>query len=89
VCGKAQAGLGCSGWIRSGNGTPSFLPIGFLWRRCATSGALYLNPLDNAVVPCVDEKSQIQALERTPGRCHPSRGTWKVVTHDYRRMWVA
>jgi putative transposase len=26
---------------------------------------LYLNPPDNAVVPCVDEKTQIQALERT------------------------
>jgi len=37
---------------------------------------LYLNPPDQAVVPCVDEKSRIQALDRTqpglpmkPGRC--------------------
>ena len=46
---------------------------------------LYLNPPDQAVVLCVDEKSQIQALDRTqpglpmkPGRC----GT---MTHDYKR----
>jgi len=26
---------------------------------------LYLNPPDNAIVLCVDEKSQVQALERT------------------------
>jgi transposase len=46
---------------------------------------VYLNPPQNAIVLCVDEKSQIQALDRTqpglplkPGRC----GTW---THDYVR----
>jgi transposase len=46
---------------------------------------LYTNPPENAVVLCVDEKSQIQALDRTqkslpmyPGRC----GT---LTHDYER----
>ena len=46
---------------------------------------LYLNPPERAVVLCIDEKSQIQALDRTqpglpirPGRC----GT---MTHDYKR----
>ena len=46
---------------------------------------LYLNPPEHALVFCVDEKSQIQALDRTqpglpmkPGRC----GT---MTHDYKR----
>lgn len=46
---------------------------------------LYLHPPEHAVVLCVDEKSQIQALDRTrpglplkPGRC----GT---MTHDYKR----
>ena len=46
---------------------------------------LYLNPPEHALVLCTDEKSQIQALERTqpslplfPGRC----GT---LTHDYTR----
>ena len=46
---------------------------------------LYLNPPDKAIVLCVDEKSQIQALNRTqpglplkPGRCG-------AMTHDYKR----
>jgi transposase len=46
---------------------------------------LYINPPENAAVFCVDEKSSIQALDRTqpglpmkPGRC----GT---MTHDYKR----
>lgn len=46
---------------------------------------VYLTPPQNAIVLCVDEKSQIQALDRTqpglplkPGRC----GTY---THDYKR----
>ena len=46
---------------------------------------LYLNPSEHALVLCADEKSQIQALDRTqpslpidPGRC----GT---MTHDYKR----
>ena len=46
---------------------------------------LYLNPPEHAIVLCADEKSQIQALDRTqpglpmkPGRC----GT---MTHDYKR----
>ncbi len=46
---------------------------------------LYLNPPDKAVVLCVDEKSQIQALDRTqPGLpMKPRRrGT---MTHDYKR----
>ena len=36
-----------------------------LWRRCGTSWGLYLNPPDRAIVLCVDEKSQVQALNRT------------------------
>ena len=46
---------------------------------------LYLNPPEQAVVLCVDEKSSIQALDRTqpglpmkPGRC-------ATMTHDYKR----
>ena len=34
-------------------------------RRSATSSGLYLHPPDRALVLCVDEKSQIQALDRT------------------------
>jgi len=46
---------------------------------------LYLNPPEKALVLCVDEKSQIQALQRSqpglpikPGRC-------QTMTHDYKR----
>lgn len=46
---------------------------------------LYLSPPENAVIFCVDEKSSIQALDRTqpglplkPGRCN-------TMTHDYKR----
>ena len=30
---------------------------------------LYLNPPEHAIVLCADEKSQIQALDRTPPTC--------------------
>jgi len=35
---------------------------------------LYLNPPDKAMVLCVDEKSQIQALDRTSQDCRSRRG---------------
>ena len=54
-------------------------------RKLVDVVGLYLNPPEHALVLCVDEKSQIQALDRTqrslplyPGRC----GT---MTHDYKR----
>src|SRR6202795_2682678 len=46
---------------------------------------LYLNPPDKAVVLCVDEKSQIQALERTQPMLPMGLGYVECVTHDYRR----
>src|ERR1035437_5181375 len=46
---------------------------------------LYLNPPENAVVLCVDEKSQIQALERTQPILPMGLGYVEGVTHDYRR----
>lgn len=46
---------------------------------------LYLNPPSNAVVLCVDEKSQIQALERTQPILPLGLGYVEGVTHDYRR----
>jgi len=47
--------------------------------------ALYLNPPDNALVLCVDEKSQIQALERTQPLLPLGLGYAEGVTHDYVR----
>lgn len=46
---------------------------------------LYLNPPENAVVLCVDEKSQIQALERNQPMLPMGLGYVEGVTHDYRR----
>ena len=46
---------------------------------------LYLNPPDAAVVLCVDEKTQIQALDRTAPILPLMAGTPQRQTHDYRR----
>jgi putative transposase len=46
---------------------------------------LYLNPPDNAMVLCVDEKSQIQALDRTQPLLPLGLGYVEGVTHDYIR----
>src|SRR5882672_10026704 len=46
---------------------------------------LYLNPPDHALVLCVDEKSQIQALERTQPVLPMGLGYVEGVTHDYVR----
>lgn len=46
---------------------------------------LYLNPPDRALVFCVDEKSQIQALDRTAPILPLRPGLPERQTHDYRR----
>ena len=46
---------------------------------------LYLNPPERAVVLCVDEKSQIQALDRTRPILPMLPGTPERATHDYER----
>src|SRR5437868_294921 len=46
---------------------------------------LYLNPPDHAVVLCVDEKSQIQALDRTAPLLPLRPGQAERRTHDYKR----
>src|SRR5450755_3376807 len=46
---------------------------------------LYLNPPERAVVLCVDEKSQIQALDRTQPILPMLPGTPERATHDYKR----
>src|ERR1700738_5288354 len=46
---------------------------------------LYLNPPDKALVLCVDEKSQVQALERTQPVLPMGLGYVEGVTHDYFR----
>lgn len=46
---------------------------------------LYLNPPDKSLVLCVDEKSQIQALDRTQPGLPMKKGRAGTMTHDYRR----
>src|SRR4051812_48764556 len=46
---------------------------------------LYLNPPERAVVLCVDEKSQIQALDRTAPILPMLPGVPQRATHDYKR----
>jgi transposase len=47
--------------------------------------ALYMCPPDNAVVLCVDEKSQVQALDRTQPSLPMKPGRAGTMTHDYKR----
>ena len=46
---------------------------------------VYLTPPQNAVVLCVDEKSQIQALDRTQPGLPLKKGRCGTMTHDYKR----
>ncbi len=46
---------------------------------------VYLNPPDKAVVLCVDEKSRIQALDRTQPSLPLKKGRAGTMTHDYKR----
>ena len=46
---------------------------------------LYLHPPDNAVVFCIDEKTSIQALDRTQPGLPLKRGRCGTITHDYKR----
>ena len=46
---------------------------------------LYLNPPEHAIVLCVDEKSQIQALDRTQKSLPIYPGRLGTMTHDYKR----
>jgi transposase len=46
---------------------------------------LYLNPPEKAVVLCMDEKSQIQALDRTQPSLPLKPGRAGTMTHDYKR----
>lgn len=57
----------------------------FFVEKVRDIAGLYLNPPDNALVLCVDEKSQIQALERTQPILPLGLGYSEGVTHTYFR----
>lgn len=46
---------------------------------------LYLNPPEQAIVLCMDEKSSIQALDRTQPSLPMKKGRGATMTHDYKR----
>ena len=46
---------------------------------------LYLNPPENAIVLCMDEKSSVQALDRTQPSLPIKKGRAATMTHDYKR----
>lgn len=46
---------------------------------------IYLNPPEKAIVLCVDEKSQIQALDRTQPGLPMKKGRCGTMSHDYKR----
>jgi hypothetical protein len=46
---------------------------------------LYLNPPEKAIVLCMDEKSSIQALDRTQPSLPMTKGGAETMTHDYKR----
>ena len=57
----------------------------FFIEKVRDIAGLYLNPPDNALVLCVDEKSQIQALDRSQPLLPLGLGYAEGVTHDYVR----
>src|SRR5207249_9581041 len=59
--------------------------IPYLPKRWPTSWGLYLNPPEHALVLSVDEKSQVQALDRTQPGLPLKKGRAGTMTHDYKR----
>jgi transposase len=53
--------------------------------KVANVVGLYMRPPDKAIVLCVDEKSQIQALDRTQPGLPMKKGRAQTMTHDYKR----
>ncbi|MFN7994160.1 MAG: IS630 family transposase [Bryobacteraceae bacterium] len=57
--------------------------------KLETIVGLYLNPPEHAIVLCADEKSQIQALDRTQPGLPMKKGRCGTTTHDYQRNGTA
>jgi transposase len=55
------------------------------WEKLTDVVGLYLNPPQKALVLCLDEKSQIQALDRTQPGLPLKKGRCGTMTHDYKR----
>jgi transposase len=79
---RAWAARGVQPWRQ---GTFKFSTDPELEAKVRDVVGLYLDPPENAVVLCVDEKSQIQALNRTQPILPMRPGLPEKATHDYKR----
>jgi len=68
-----------------GSDTFKLSPDPLLVEKVRDIAGLYINPPDHALVLCVDEKSQIQALDRTQPLLPMQPGQLERRTHDYKR----
>jgi hypothetical protein len=64
---------------------PSWTESGFWADKLEAIVGLYLNPREHVLVLCVDEKSQIQALDRAQPGLPMKKGRGATMTHDYKR----
>ena len=76
---------GSTGCSRGGSETFKFSTDPELVAKVTDVVGLYLAPPENAIVLCVDEKSQIQALDRTAPMLPMQPGLPERRTHDYVR----
>ena len=79
---RGSGGTGASS--RGGRRRSSSPPTQSLKAKVRDVVGLYLNPPDKAVVLCVDEKSQVQALDRTQPMLPVRPGLAARRTHDYK-----
>jgi hypothetical protein len=73
---------------RIGWKTSSFQRTRNLWKKVRDIVGLYLNPPDRAIILCVDEKSQVQALNRSEPILPVAPGIPARRSHDYQRHGV-
>src|ERR1700736_3099304 len=73
------------GWQPHRTDTFKLSPDPLLIEKVRDIVGLYMNPPDHALVLCVDEKSQIQALDRTQPLLPLRPGPLERRTHDYKR----
>jgi hypothetical protein len=78
-------GLGPTGSPRAPGGNAQAAAGSKVRREVNGLVGLYMNPPEKAVVLCMDEKTQIQALNRTQLRLPMKKGRCGTMTHDYKR----
>ena len=88
--GGGQFGYGATDLVGSGFGAPSGRTFKVsndpkFEDKLIDVVGLYLDPPEKAIVLCMDEKSQIQALDRTQASLPMVAGRAGTMTHDYKR----